>query len=114
APDGDVGAITTAAQLERLEEQVRDAVERGARVVTGGRRVEGRGRYFMPTVLADVDHSMAVMREETFGPVLPVMKVRDAEEALRLANDSPFALGANIFGAPRHAERLAPAIHAGM
>lgn len=114
AVGGDVGAITTEAQMERLERHVRDAVQRGARVVAGGRRLEGGGRYFMPTVLADVDHSMAVMREETFGPILPVMKVRDAEEALRLANDSPFALGGSIFGAPRHAERLATGLRVGM
>ncbi|HEX7089012.1 MAG TPA: aldehyde dehydrogenase family protein [Longimicrobiales bacterium] len=111
---GAVGAITTKAQMERLARQIRDAVERGARVLVGGRRLEGRGRYFLPTVLADVDHSMAVMREETFGPVLPVMKVRDAEEALRLANDSPYALGASIFGARRRAERLAPELRSGM
>ncbi|HEY8470371.1 MAG TPA: aldehyde dehydrogenase family protein [Longimicrobiales bacterium] len=111
---GAVGAITTEAQMERLARQIRDAVERGARVLVGGRRLEGRGRYFLPTVLADVDHSMAVMREETFGPILPVMKVRDAEEALRLANDSPYALGASIFGAPRRAERLAPQLRSDM
>lgn len=110
----DVGAITTEAQIERLEHHVRDAVERGARVVAGGGRLEGRGRYFMPTVLADVDHTMAVMREETFGPILPVMKVRNADEAVRLANDSPFALGASIFGTLRRAERLAGGVRAGM
>ncbi len=72
------------------------------------------GRFYRPTVLADVTHDMRIMREETFGPVLPVMKVRDAEEAMRLANDSPFALGGSIWGRRAEAERLAPRLRAGM
>ena len=60
---------------------------------TGGNGREGGGRFYEPTVLVDVDHSMACMTEETFGPTLPIMKVADAEEAIRLANDSPYGLG---------------------
>ena len=67
-------------------------------LVGGERGHEGQGGYwFEPTVLVDVDHTMECMREETFGPTLPIMKVADAEEAIRLANDSPYGLGASVF-----------------
>ena len=110
----DVGAITMEAQLKKIEAHVADAVERGARVLAGGKRRPGEGRFFEPTVLADVTPDMRIMREETFGPVLPVMKVRDAEEALRLANDSPFALGSSIWGRRSRIEKLVSRIRAGM
>ena len=87
-----------AAQLEIVERHVQDAVARGARVLAGGRRNPTRpGLFFEPTVLVDVDHDMVVMREETFGPVLPIMRVRDEEEALRLANDTRYGLNANVW-----------------
>jgi acyl-CoA reductase-like NAD-dependent aldehyde dehydrogenase len=112
--DADVGALTTEVQVERIEQQMRDAVQRGARVLVGGARANRPGRFFQPTVLADVTPDMLVMREETFGPVLPIMKVRSEEEAVRLANDSGFALGASIWGPRAHAEALVPRIRAGM
>ena len=113
--DADVGAITVAAQIGKIEQQVDDALRHGARALAGGQRLTGdRGRFYAPTVLVDVTHDMRIMREETFGPVLPVMKVRDAEEALRLANDSAFALGGSIWGRRSRAERLAPRLRAGM
>lgn len=93
----DVGAITFAGQLDIIERQVADALAKGARALTGGRRAEGEARYFEPTVLVDVTHEMECMREETFGPVLPVMKVADVEEAVRLANDSAFGLTSYVF-----------------
>jgi acyl-CoA reductase-like NAD-dependent aldehyde dehydrogenase len=99
----EVGAITFPPQLEIIKDHVADAVERGARVLTGGHQVQGAGRFFEPTVLVDVDHSMKCMTEETFGPTLPIMKVADADEAVRLANDSPYGLGASVFS--RDAER---------
>jgi len=97
----DVGAITFAPQLERAERQVADAVTRGARVLTGGaRRTDlGGGQFFPPTLIADATPAMAVMREETFGPLLPVMRVADAEEALRIANDSPLGLSGSVWSA---------------
>ncbi len=88
----EVGGITFAPQLATIERHVRDAVERGARVLLGGRRRPGTGQFFEPTVLVDVDHSMACVREETFGPALPIIRVADADEAVRLANDSPYGL----------------------
>jgi acyl-CoA reductase-like NAD-dependent aldehyde dehydrogenase len=93
----DVGAVTFDKQADILEAHVRDAVEKGATAVVGGKRGEGPGRFFQPTVLLDVDHSMQCMREESFGPTLPIMKVRDADEAVRLANDSPYGLQASVW-----------------
>jgi acyl-CoA reductase-like NAD-dependent aldehyde dehydrogenase len=123
APSGpgsvEVGAITSPDQIGVISEQVDDAVQKGARALTGGAARNGAGgehdgRFFEPTVLVDVDHSMKVMTEETFGPVLPIMKVRDAEEAIRLANDSPYGLGASVFTRDaRRGEALAARIEAG-
>jgi acyl-CoA reductase-like NAD-dependent aldehyde dehydrogenase len=93
----DVGAVTFAKQAEIVESHVEDARAKGARVVVGGKRADGPGRFFEPTVLLDVDHSMDCMTKETFGPTLPIMKVPDAEEALRLANDSPYGLQASVW-----------------
>jgi acyl-CoA reductase-like NAD-dependent aldehyde dehydrogenase len=101
APDAvgtvDVGAMTFPPQVEIVERHVRDAVDKGAQVLVGGKRGEGPGRFFEPTVLTGVDHTMDVMRDETFGPVLPIMKVRDADEAVRLANDSRYGLNSAVF-----------------
>ena len=111
----DLGAVINPPQAEIVERHVKDAVEQGARVlVGGGRRDQNGGHFFEPTVLVDVDHSMACMREETFGPTVPIMKVRDAEEALRLANDSPYGLQASVWTKDSaKGERLARRIEAG-
>jgi acyl-CoA reductase-like NAD-dependent aldehyde dehydrogenase len=93
----DVGAVTFPPQLETVARHVQQARDAGARVLAGGKQREGAGRFYEPTVLADVDHSMTAMTEETFGPTLPIMKVADAEEAIRLANDSPYGLSASVF-----------------
>lgn len=93
----DVGSMANESQLRIVERHVTDAVASGARVLTGGRRLDVPGFYFEPTVLVDVDQDMLVMREETFGPVIPVMRVADAEEAIRLANDSPYGLSASVW-----------------
>jgi betaine-aldehyde dehydrogenase len=109
----DVGAMTSPKQAAIVEDHVNDALASGARALTGGKRVEGPGDYFEPTVLVDVDHSMKVMRDETFGPVVGVMKVRDAEEALRLANDSRYGLSGSVFGEKERAERVARRVECG-
>ena len=93
----EIGAMTTPAQLEIVSDHVEDAREKGARILTGGRRGDGPGDWYEATVIADVDHSMKVMTDETFGPVIPVMKVADAEEALRLSNDTTYGLSGSVF-----------------
>jgi acyl-CoA reductase-like NAD-dependent aldehyde dehydrogenase len=117
-PDGagsiDVGAMTFPPQIEIVEQHVQQARDAGARVVVGGHRREGAGRFFEPTVIVDADHSMTAMREETFGPTLPIMRVADADEAVRQANDSPYGLGAAVFTRDlAKGERLARRIEAG-
>ena len=109
----DVGAMTSPNQTAIVEDHVNDALVSGARALTGGKRVEGPGDYFEPTVLVDVDHSMKVMRDETFGPVVGVMKVRDAEEAVQLANDTRYGLGASVFGERERAEGVARRVECG-
>ncbi|ODR11649.1 aldehyde dehydrogenase [Mycolicibacillus koreensis] len=91
------GALINDDQLAITERHVRDAVAAGARALTGGKRTEGPGSFYPPTVLVDVDHSMACMTEETFGPTLPIMKVATVEEAIRLANASTYGLSASVF-----------------
>ncbi len=110
----EVGAMTFPKQLEIVEEHVRDALAKGARALTGGKRRPGDGMFYEPTVLVEVDHTMKAMTEETFGPTLPIMKVADAEEALTLANDSPYGLGAAVFSGDRaRGEALARRLQAG-
>lgn len=111
----DIGSMTFAPQIDVVERHLADAVERGATVLTGGRRVEGRdGLWFEPTVVVDVDHSMALMRDETFGPVLPIMAVADDDEAIRLANDSSYGLNSSVWTADADAgQRMAAALEAG-
>lgn len=94
----DLGAVAFSPQIERVERHLQDAVARGARIVTGGkRRTDLPGHFFEPTVLVDVTADMDVAREETFGPVMPIIRVRDAEEALRLANNSPLGLAGSVW-----------------
>ncbi len=94
----EIGSMTSAAQLNKVAQQISDAIQRGAKVLVGGRRNPNySGFYFEPTVLVNVTHEMSIMKDETFGPVIPIMKVRDASEAMRLANDSHYGLGASIF-----------------
>jgi len=109
----EVGAMTFPPQTEIVESHIAEARERGARALTGGERIEREGDWYPPTVLTDVDHSMRVMREESFGPVVGVMKVGDAEEAIRLANDTRYGLSASVFGRTREAERVARRLEAG-
>jgi acyl-CoA reductase-like NAD-dependent aldehyde dehydrogenase len=109
-----IGALTRGAQVKVLEEQVKDAKRRGARVLTGGKRIAGKGHWFEPTVLVGVDHSMAVMREESFGPVIGLMPVRDDAEAVRLMNDTEYGLTAAVYTPDRaRAERVLSQVHSG-
>lgn len=111
----DIGCMTSEEQLKKIAAQVDEAVARGAKVLTGGRRhPDLPGYYYEPTVLVGVDHSMRVMTEETFGPIIPLVKVNNAEEALRLANDSRYGLSGSIFTADANtARRLADGMQSG-
>jgi len=110
----EVGAMTFPPQLDLVEKHVADAVAKGAKVLVGGKRREGQGYYFEPTVLTDVDHSMEAMTDETFGPTLPIMKVEDVEEAIKMANDSIFGLGGSVFTKDlAKGEAVARRIHSG-
>ena len=94
----DVGAMTNERQLKIVEDHVGDAVARGAKVRTGGHRLnDSSGWFHQPTIMTGVDHTMKLMREETFGPVLPIMTFKTDDEAIRLANDSIYGLTASVF-----------------
>ena len=94
-PDTDMGPLTTKGQLDVVSRQVDGAVAGGARALTGGKRLDGPGFFYPPTVLVDLDDDMELMREETFGPVMPVIPVDSLEEGIRRANDSSFGLTAS-------------------
>ena len=109
-----IGPLAREDLRETLERQVRESVGMGARVLTGGGRGDRKGWYYQPTVLADVTENMPVFKEETFGPVAAVVRVRDADEAVRVANDSAYGLGANLWTRDLAlGERLARRIESG-
>jgi len=111
---GQVGPFIWARQAEIVQAQIDEAVSRGARVLCGGRVEDHGGKWLRPTVLVGVDHGMQVMREETFGPVMPVMSFRDEDEAVRLANDGIYGLSAAVIaGSEAEAEAIALRIDAG-
>jgi acyl-CoA reductase-like NAD-dependent aldehyde dehydrogenase len=94
----DIGSMSNERQLQIVTDHVNDAEQRGAKVLTGGGRgANPDGLFYQPTVLTNVDHDMAIMRDETFGPVLPVMTFKTEEEAIKLANDSVYGLTASVW-----------------
>jgi len=109
-----VGAITRAPQLAVLEAQVADALAKGATLRAGGKRGAGPGNWFEPTVLTEVDHRMELMREESFGPLIGIQKVRDDDEAVALMNDTRYGLTAGVYTQDEAAARaLLARVHAG-
>jgi acyl-CoA reductase-like NAD-dependent aldehyde dehydrogenase/uncharacterized protein YceH (UPF0502 family) len=110
----DVGPLACAAQIDVIEAQIADALGKGAKVVIGGTRVERKGSWFEPTVLVDVDPHMQIMRDETFGPVIGVQRVRDDADAIASLDDTEFGLGAAVFTHDRaRAERILGALEVG-
>ena len=110
----DMGPMTDPRQLEKVERRVKAAVAAGAKVLLGGKRREGPGQFYLPTILADVHDGMEIMKEETFGPVLPVMKVGSVEEAVAKANGTSFGLSAYVFTSdPKEGRRVAESLEAG-
>src|SRR5882724_13213316 len=111
----DVGSMTSEHQLRLVERHAEEAIDKGATALTGGRRMPGSsGAFFEPTVLIDVNHDMDVMREETFGPVLPIMTFKTDDEAVRFANDTSYGLTASVWsGSIARGKRIAERIDAG-
>jgi succinate-semialdehyde dehydrogenase/glutarate-semialdehyde dehydrogenase len=113
--DAEIGPMIRLWQLEKVEQQLKDAVARGAEILTGGNRRPDLGPSFLePAVVTRVDHSMQLMREETFGPVMAIRPMASVEEAIRLANDSPFSLSASVWtGNSRRGQEVASRLRAG-
>jgi len=111
----DIGSLVAKRQLKLLESQVNDAIRQGAKIVTGGKQPENlKGAYYLPTILTNIKRTMRVWKEETFGPVLVVVPFKTEEEAIRLANDTIYGLGAQIYTEDKNrAVRLASKIDAG-
>lgn len=113
--DTELGPLVSKHALEYIEDVVKDAVENGGEVLVGGERVGSKGYYYAPTIITKVNERLRIVREEVFGPVAPIMVVDDEREAVRLANDSEFGLGASIWTTDLdRAERLARSVEAGL
>ncbi|HTJ41728.1 MAG TPA: aldehyde dehydrogenase family protein [Kofleriaceae bacterium] len=110
--DAHLGAMTSPGQIGIVRDHLQDAVAKGARVLTGGPDAIS-GQYIQPTVLVDVTHDMKIMKDETFGPVVPIAKVASVDEAVRLANDSRYGLGSSVWG-KRAVREIADRVKAGM
>jgi acyl-CoA reductase-like NAD-dependent aldehyde dehydrogenase len=109
-----IGPLTRAPHLKLLEAQVKDARRKGAKVLAGGERVKAKGNWFEPTVLVDVNHAMDVMRDESFGPVIGIMAVKNDAEAVRLMNDTEYGLTAAVYTPDRkRAERILSEVNSG-
>lgn len=109
-----IGPLSRKEQLNVLENQVADAVSKGATVLTGGKKLTGQGYYFEPTVLINVNHNMSVMKDESFGPVIGIMKVKNDEEACQLMQDTEYGLTAAVYSSDKErAENILQQINAG-
>jgi succinate-semialdehyde dehydrogenase/glutarate-semialdehyde dehydrogenase len=113
-PEAMIGSLIADFQRDRVASHVEDARNKGARVLLGGRALDEPGYFYAPTVVVDVDHGMTIMNEETFGPVLPIMRVADEDEAVRLTNGNPFGLDASVWTRSRdRARRIAGQLNVG-
>jgi acyl-CoA reductase-like NAD-dependent aldehyde dehydrogenase len=108
------GALTRKDQLNILEQQVDDALQKGATIVTGGNRINRKGYFFEPTVLTNVNHEMRVMKDESFGPIIGIMKVKNDEEAIQLMQDTEYGLTAAVYSSDKlRAEKILQQINTG-
>lgn len=106
--------MTRAAQIEVLEAQIQDAIRKGAKLEMGGKKIIRAGNYFEPTVLTNVSHDMLLMKEESFGPVIGIQKVKNDDEAISLMNDTAYGLTASVYTKDeKRAENILKQIHAG-
>jgi len=109
-----IGPLSRKEQLEMLKQQVADASKQGATIVTGGNRIDRQGYYFEPTVLTNVNHNMKVMKDESFGPIIGIMKVKNDEEAVQLMQDSEYGLTASVYSSNKsRAENILQKINSG-
>lgn len=109
-----IGPLSRKDQLSVLEQQVNDALKKGASILTGGKRANNKGYFFEPTVLVNVDHNMSIMKDESFGPVIGIMKVKDDEEAIQLMQDTDYGLTAAVYSSDKdRAENILQQINAG-
>jgi acyl-CoA reductase-like NAD-dependent aldehyde dehydrogenase len=109
-----IGPLTRKAQLETVQQQIKDAQDKGAKILTGGKKFEGKGFYLEPTVITNVNHEMQVMKEESFGPVIGIMKVSSDEEAVKLMKDTEFGLTASVYSSDKNrAEKILKQVDAG-
>ncbi|RFS18405.1 aldehyde dehydrogenase family protein [Emticicia sp. C21] len=109
-----IGALSRQSQLEFLENQVQDALKKGAKLLIGGKSLAGQGYFFEPTVLVDVNHKMSVMKDESFGPIIGIMKVKDDKEATKLMQDTEYGLTAAVYTADKkRAEKILKQVNAG-
>lgn len=112
--DNQQGAITRSAHIAFLESQVKDAMDKGAKLLCGGQKLNNTGNFFAPTVFSEVNHSMRIMMEETFGPLIGVMKVKNDEEAVKLMNDCEYGLTASVYSKNiERAKKIAAQVDAG-
>ena len=110
----DVGPLTTLEQLKKVEKHVSDAISKGAKLHIGGKRVLKEGFFYEPTILSNVTHAMEIMTEETFGPIIPIMKFETLEEVIRLANDTRYGLSASIWtGELENIKKIAQSLNCG-
>ena len=109
-----IGPLTRKDQLKVLAQQVDEAVKKGAKLLTGGKKVEGKGYFFEPTVLVNVDHTMSVMKDESFGPIIGIKKVKDDAEAIKLMQDTEYGLTASVYSSSKEkASNILQKINAG-
>src|SRR5436190_6037192 len=109
-----IGPLSRKEQLSVLENQVADAVTKGAKILTGGKKIKGMGYFFEPTVLVDVNHNMSVMKDESFGPLIGIMKVKNDEQAIELMKDTEYGLTASVYSTDKaKAEHILSQINVG-